>query len=422
MKVLLPFLLCLPLALAAQVSCGGPTAFSILHFTKTNGFDHGTRSQSAGMFDDIGDAENFTIVDTDDEAIFDDLTALMTFEVIVFSNTTGNNLFNATQRANLEAYIAAGGAFLGIHGATDMYRDASYPFYTNLVGGSRRNSPPHTSNNFAGTMDKIGSHPSTENVPDPWAKAEEYYYWPDTGLVSTIVPVLQVQSTGSNSYDAARPASWYQTFPSGARSFYTTMGHARSNFTDETNDFRQHITDAVCWLVEAEDASLPVTILRTEIERENGADRISWQLVDELASRVELHGGYDQFNAQYLTSVTEPEELYGELEHRPEDPTQWFYYRLKFLDGDGFVSWGEWLAAAPTEEVARPQVQYEDGLASLLVPSGGPAQAMILDAGGRLISLINLTEGNNALPGQRPGVYFIRFPFRGKESLRYRVR
>ena len=246
----------LPLT-AQSVRCGGATAFQILHFTKTNGFDHQTRDVSAQLFTELGQTENFTVVNTESATAFDDLSELLNYEVVVFSNTSGNNLLDATQQANLEAYIAAGGAFLGMHAATDTYRNQSWPFYNQLVGGIVQRSPNHTNQNYVGTMDVIGSHPSTTNLPDPWEKEEEYYYWELNGgqLSPDIIETLRVRSTGGESYDVPRPVAWYQEFPSGARSYYTALGHKTNNYTDPDNDFRRLLRDALCWCVAAEATS-----------------------------------------------------------------------------------------------------------------------------------------------------------------------
>lgn len=408
--------LLLPCFTFAQVRCGGGAEFQILHFTHTQGFDHDTRNQSAQLFTDIGTAENFTIVNTQDVSAFDDLPTLLGYEVIVFSNTSGNVPFNAAQRENLENYITAGGAFLGIHAATDMYRDGSFPYYTGLVGGSRRNSPAHTSSNFNGTMDTVGRHVSTDNVPDPWAKQEEYYYWPDTGLVAGITEVLRVQATGSNSYDAARPISWYQTFPSGGRSFYTALGHAQSNYTDSNNVFRQHLRDAFCWCVEAEGTTLPVVLSEIRLTEDGLLDRIDWEVQGERPARVELYGGYDQASVTLL-KASEETVSFGSFTHVPTDPNRWFYYRLRLLDGDGISTWSVWLSAAPASG-ARPQVRYFVGEARLVVPAGGPVAALVTDAAGRKVGSLELNEGVNVLPNPGPGVYFVSFPFSG-ETLRY---
>ncbi|MEM9928183.1 MAG: ThuA domain-containing protein [Bacteroidota bacterium] len=422
MRILICLFLLVPFYGQAQTTCGGGTSFQVLHFTKTSGFDHNTRNQSNTMFTEIGALQNFTVINSADESAFDDLATLLNYEVIIFSNTTGNIPFTATQKMNLENFVAAGGGVLGIHGATDMYRDASYPFYTQLMGGSRRNSPAHTANNFNGTMDKVGTHPSTDNLSDPWNKPEEYYYWPDTGLVNTIVPVLEVRSTGSNSYDAARPASWYQEFPSGARSFYTTLGHNRSNYTDADNEFRQHLADALCWLVEAAPTSLPVRISSTRVTTVAGVQQIHWELGDKPASKVELYGGAMQSSAQLLATQVGPIGSSGYLTHLPESTHDWYYYRLRFLDEDGLPSWSEWMAVElKEEEGARPQVQYGVEGARLVIPRGGPAQAIVYDLNGRIVASLQLSPGANMLPAPQPGLYLIRFPFRPGQ-LKYQAR
>jgi len=253
LRLLSLILAMLPCCLWAQtISCGGDTPFRVLHFTKTNGFDHNTRVQSAQLFRDLGELDNFTVTDTDDASVFDHPDTLQQFALIIFSNTSGNGLLNSQQQQNVENYINAGGNFMGIHAATDTYRDQSWPFYNSLVGGIVQANPNHTRNNFPGTMDVVTDHPSTINLPNPWQKNEEYYYWERNGgqLDSNITTTLRVRSTGEESYDAARPITWYQEFAQGARSYYTALGHARSNYTDPQNDFRQLLRDALCWCVE----------------------------------------------------------------------------------------------------------------------------------------------------------------------------
>ncbi|NJC25949.1 ThuA domain-containing protein [Neolewinella antarctica] len=419
---LLLFVSFVSLPLAAQNTCGSSRTFRVLHFTETAGFDHRTRDESAAMFSAIGADENFTVVDTRELTVFDDLAELRSFQVIIFANTSGNIPFTATQRQHLKQYVAGGGGVLGIHAATDMYRDGSFPYYTGLMGGQRRNSPAHTSNRFNGTMDVVGDHPSTAELPSTYPKQEEYYYWPDTGLVKTITPVLSVRSTGDAPYDAPRPISWFQEFGSGGRSFYTGLGHAAGNYTEPNNNFRLHLRDALCWAVAAESASLPIEITSVGLERGKRVDRVWYQVYGELPSTVELHGGYAQTEAGLLTRLTGASRFSGALEHTPTDRVRWFYYRLRFTDFSGIATWSPWLTAPPLAEPgARPRVQYADGGATLAVPKDGPQAAWIIDANGRRMATLSLGEGTNTLPNLTPGVYFIRFPF-GTETLRWRVR
>ncbi len=95
------------------------TIFKVLHFTKTTGYDHGTRNNSAALFETIGGFKGFTVTNTNDASVFDNIIELNTYAVIIFSNTSGDELFNGSQKENFEAFINNGGSFMGIHAASD---------------------------------------------------------------------------------------------------------------------------------------------------------------------------------------------------------------------------------------------------------------------------------------------------------------
>ena len=263
-----------------QTYCNSDSTFRVLHFTKTTGYDHNTRANSAAMFAQIGVSKGFTITDTQDAAIFDELDSLKKFAIIVFSNTSGNTIFDPAQKVNMESYIDQGGSFIGIHAATDTYR-TGWDFYNYLVGAIVQSAPNHTSNNYAGVMDHQLKHPILDQIPDPWNKNEEYYYWDNNGgviFIDTIIPLIQVRSTGSQSYDHERPITWIQSLAGGGRSFYTALGHANSNYTDPNNDFGQLISNAVCWAA----SQKPTSIENSSAARISGGS----VFVEELSSGI----------------------------------------------------------------------------------------------------------------------------------------
>jgi type 1 glutamine amidotransferase len=246
---------------------------NVLHYTETSGFDHGTRDVSLAMFQAIAAEHGLTITSDNDGSSFGSLGTLQQFQVIVFSNTSGDDLLDAAQRANFEAYIAGGGRVMGIHAASDTYRHSTangsntgtWDFYAELIGASVQNDPNHVDGTPLYDLSHIGTHASTANLPDPWAKSEEYYYWEGGYYRDDNIPVLQVEETVGpngevNSYDAPRPMSWYRELPEGGRVFYTALGHAASNYTDDAL-FRQHIEDALLWMI---DAGTGVQTLRME--------------------------------------------------------------------------------------------------------------------------------------------------------------
>ncbi|HPF91705.1 MAG TPA: ThuA domain-containing protein [Flavobacteriales bacterium] len=233
----------------------------VLHFTVTSGFDHGTREVSYALFQSIGLDLGITVDDAPTAGAFNDAGTLALYDAIVFSNTSGNAILNDEQRANFEEWSMNGGHVMGIHAASDTYRHSTangnntgtWDFYAELIGASVQEDPNHVSGTPPYELMHIGTHPSISNLPDPWLKNEEYYYWeggyfnPDNNVV------LQVEETIGpnglvNSYDAPRPMSWYRELPSGSRIFYTALGHAASNYTEDAL-FRQHIEDALIWML-----------------------------------------------------------------------------------------------------------------------------------------------------------------------------
>ncbi|WP_299214124.1 ThuA domain-containing protein [uncultured Aquimarina sp.] len=221
----------------------------VLVFTKTNGFTHPSIGAGVTMITNLGNTNGLWTTDQTDNANDFNANNLAQYSAVIWCNTSGNNLLNASQRQAFEDFITAGGGFLGIHAATDTYRDRSWPFYNELVGGIVQTSPNHTSNNFNADMTVVNSHPSVDFLGTTWNKSEEYYYWKNNGgqLFSGNIDLLMVESTGSNDYDEARPISWYKEY-GGGRSFYTALGHNSNDYTNDT-DFIKHVEEGIKYVI-----------------------------------------------------------------------------------------------------------------------------------------------------------------------------
>lgn len=228
----------------------------VLHYTETSGFDHRTRGVSLDMFKNF---ENVIVVDDQTGMHFDDLDSLRTFDVVVFSNTSGDQILNNRQRENFEDYMMSGGGLLGIHAASDTYRHSSangnktgtWDFYAETLGGSVQQNPNHVRGTPYYLMHHLQTHTSLDGISNPWGKKEEYYYWENGYLDVENQIILEVEETLGpnnmvNSYDSARAVSWYKILPSGSRVFYTSLGHATNNFTTDTL-FQRHIERAMRW-------------------------------------------------------------------------------------------------------------------------------------------------------------------------------
>ncbi|MBU2019273.1 MAG: ThuA domain-containing protein [Bacteroidetes bacterium] len=231
----------------------------VLHYTETSGYDHQTRANSLLLFQQLGNTNNFTVTDDLTGEEFNDLNELLSYDLIIFSNTSGENILDQTQKSHFEQYIQNGGAFFGIHAATDTYRHSlangnstgTWDFYAETLGGSVQENPNHVSGTPLYSISKKGTHPSTANLPNPWAKNEEYYYWENGYLDPLIQVLLEVEQTVGpnnmvNSYDAKRAVAWCKILTSNSRIFYTSLGHDNSDYTSNTV-FQQLIKDATRW-------------------------------------------------------------------------------------------------------------------------------------------------------------------------------
>jgi uncharacterized protein len=297
-------LLALSVAVALSVS-----AQRVLHFTATSGYDHGTREVSLAMFTAIGNELSVELVDAPTPSAFPDATGLAEYDAIIFSNTSGNNILDASQRADLEAWANAGGHVMGIHAASDTYRHSTangnntgtWDYYAELIGASVQENPNHVSGTPLYAMEHVGTHASTADLPDPWQKNEEYYYWEDGYYGPDNAVVLAVEETIGpngqvNSYDAPRPMSWYRELPSGSRIFYTALGHATSNYTDDPL-FREHVKDALEWML-----GITVSVARQVVPRPSVSPNPAQDLVTVVVHRSVHHLPYSIFDAMGRTA------------------------------------------------------------------------------------------------------------------------
>ena len=223
-----------------------PSPLNILIFHKTNGFRHSSINNGIQMINGFANSNDWTVQDTQESSVFNS-TTLADVDVVIFLNTSGNNLLTDSEQDAFEQFIQNGGGFVGVHAATDTYRNGSWPWYNELVGAIVQTGPNHTRNNFNATMDVVGNHPAVEHLGATWNKSEEYYYWELNGgfLFDGNIDLLRVRSTGNNSYDAPRPITWYKEYD-GGRSFYTALGHNGSDYSND-NNFITMMEQAILW-------------------------------------------------------------------------------------------------------------------------------------------------------------------------------
>jgi cytochrome c len=212
--------LTIPTATQAQQS-------RVLVFSKTAGFRHSSIAAGRAAIRKLG-AENGFAVDTTEDAGAFASKNLARYRAVVFLNTTGDVL-DAAQQDDFERYIRAGGGYVGIHSATDT--EYGWPWYGRLAG-AWFNGHPGNPNVRQGTFRVLDKrHPSTEGLPDRWARTDEFYNFKsiDPGI-HVLVDIDEKSYQGGTNGDH-HPMSWYHEFE-GGRAWYTNMGHTEETYSE----------------------------------------------------------------------------------------------------------------------------------------------------------------------------------------------
>ncbi|WP_399205488.1 ThuA domain-containing protein [Streptomyces sp. SLBN-134] len=200
--------------------------------------------------------QRFAVTATDDASVFTNAKKLGRFNTIVFL-TGGGDVLDPDQEAGLEAYMEAGGGFLGLHDAAraEPYSD----WFTGLIGARPAASSPDRAQR---ATVEVGdrTHPATKGLPQQWKRPDKWLNWVKnpSGDVHTVARVREstyAPGAGANGWD--HPVSWCRDYD-GGRSFYTGMGGTVSSY-DET-DFRDHLRGALLWTTRLVRADCKATI------------------------------------------------------------------------------------------------------------------------------------------------------------------
>ncbi|MGI9551691.1 MAG: ThuA domain-containing protein [Aurantibacter sp.] len=277
------------ISLEPEIEIPEESEISVLVYHETNGFRHGSIESGIDMIIEFGNDLGWAVKDSQTSDVFEN-DSLVTYDVVIWLNTTGDDLLTESEQSAFEDFVQNGGGFVGVHSATDTYRDGSWPWYNDLVGAIVQILPYHTANNTNATIDVVGQHPAIEHLGNEWNKNEEYYYWERNGgyLFNGNIDLLRVRATGPNSYDASRPVTWYKEYD-GGRSFYTALGHNDSDY--ESNDnFRTMLREAIIWAAEKGEpiADNPTSDLNNAPTENNTIELFPNPVTDQLTIGTEI--------------------------------------------------------------------------------------------------------------------------------------
>lgn len=179
---------------------------------------------------------------SEDPAVFTP-DGLSRFRAVVFLYTSGNDILDADGKAAFEAFVAAGGGWVGIHSASDT--EYAWPFYQELVVAAYAGHPPIQ----RAVVDVIDTdHPSLRHVGNlRWAAIDEWYNFArnpaDVAGVEVLAAVDERTYEGGN-LGAHHPIVWAHE-RLGGRALYSAMGHWLDRWASPI--YVEHVTAAIAW-------------------------------------------------------------------------------------------------------------------------------------------------------------------------------
>jgi cytochrome c len=220
--------------------CGGGTETrSVLVFSKTAGFRHGSIESGQDMFRDLASEMKFSVDFSEDAELFTQ-DQLAKYNVIVFLSTTGD-ILNPAQQRELERFMEAGGNWLGIHAAADT--EYEWPWYNDLVGAYFQSHPRGTPE--ATILVDRHDHPATEHLSDTWVRHDEWYNYKSIKDDFTVLMRVDESTYEGGENGENHPIAWYKPISNG-RMFYTGLGHTKESYSEP--EFVEHVAGALEYL------------------------------------------------------------------------------------------------------------------------------------------------------------------------------
>ncbi len=182
---------------------------------------------------------------TPDMAQFTDAN-LKQYALVFSCNPTGTIFSNNPKVADknvammaLQKFVEGGGAWAGVHSASDFEKTNGFPWVTNLLIGGFFDH--HDGDGTSGTVKltaEFATHPVMKGMQTTWNTQDEWYYMNRDVSAQPGFQILQRLASDN------RPVTWVKEFGSG-RAFYTIRGHNKSVF--EEPDFRKLVLNGILW-------------------------------------------------------------------------------------------------------------------------------------------------------------------------------
>ena len=144
--------------------------------------------------------------------------------------------------AAIQKYVEGGGAWGGVHSATDFENRNGFPWFTNVLVGAYFDH--HDNDGTPGTVQlaaTFATHPVMRGMPQQWSTQDEWYYM---NRDIRAQPGFQVLATLASDQ---RPVVWTKQLGAEGkgRMFYTVRGHDSAVFQEA--NFKKLVLNGILW-------------------------------------------------------------------------------------------------------------------------------------------------------------------------------
>jgi type 1 glutamine amidotransferase len=222
----------------------------LLYVTHSAGYRHEVLPYSQDMVRRIGrESGAYEAACTEDVSTVD-WNDLGRWDAIAFC-TTGELPIPEPGRENLVRRIREGGAFIGIHNATDTFYE--WAPYGEMLGGYFNGHPWHQE---VGIIVEDRDHPATRHLPESFTIHDEIYTHRNWSRDKTRVLMrldtgtVDMSKAAGKRDDGDVAMAWCHPCGQG-RVFYTALGHGMPTWTDER--FHRHLLGGIRWAMRDEE-------------------------------------------------------------------------------------------------------------------------------------------------------------------------
>ncbi len=202
---------------------------SVLVFTRTTDYRHDSIPHAVDVVRELLAAEGHEVEHSEDPATHRDLAGR---SLVVWLSTSGPVL-GRRERREFATWLAAGGAWAGIHSAT--FAEPGWDEFPAIAGARFADHPELTT----GTVRVADAdHPSTRDLPPSWTHADEWYNFDRSPADRTVLLTVDEASYVGGTMGDPHPVAWHGPYGAG-RTWYTSLGHATEAYDDPR--FRAHL-------------------------------------------------------------------------------------------------------------------------------------------------------------------------------------